>query len=155
MWYFKMDPDNVGIDEKWHELGWEETRQAWTPIRINVPWSNTYECRGDTLKLKEKLKNYDGIGWYSTKLTVPDEMRGRHVYLYFPVVDESCRVYVNGGLAGERICEKPEDIESPVVIRIDPHVNWDEGHQTVAVRVVDTGDEGGIKERVWIVSKNP
>ena len=154
-WHFKIDPEDTGVEEKWYELDWPTTRSEWTPIRINVPWSNTYECQGEKLKLKERLKTYDGIGWYATNITVPEEMRGRRVYLYFPMVDESCRVYVNGALAGERICEDPEAVEEPVVVQIDPYVNWKQKLQTVAVRVVDTEGEGGIRERVWIVSDEP
>ena len=152
-WHFKIDPEDIGIEEKWYELDWKTTRSEWTPIRINVPWSNTYECLGEKLELKKRLKTYDGIGWYSTSVTVPKEMRGRDVFLYFPLVDESCWVYVNGKLAGERICEKPEDAAVPVVVQIDPHVDWDEAAQTVAVRAEDTGGPGGIKERVWVVSR--
>jgi len=152
-WHFKIDPEDVGLDEKWHELNWKTTRSEWTPIRINVPWSNTYECQGKKLELKARLKTYDGIGWYSTSVTVPKEMRGRNVYLYFPLVDESCWIYVNGKLAGKRVCEKPEDAATPVVVQIDPHVDWNEDLQTVAVRVKDTGGPGGIRKRVWVVSR--
>ena len=118
-----------------------------------MPWSNTYECQGKKLELKARLKTYDGIGWYSTSVTVPKEMRGRNVYLYFPLVDESCWIYVNGKLAGKRVCEKPEDAATPVVVQIDPHVDWNEDLQTVAVRVKDTGGPGGIRKRVWVVSR--
>ena len=152
-WHFKIDPEDVGVEEKWYELDWQTTRSEWTPIRINVPWSNTYECTGQKLELKERLKTYDGVGWYSTSITVPKEMRGRNVYLYFPLVDESCWVYVNGELAGKRICEKPEDAATPVVVQIAPHVNWDEGGQTVVVRVRDSRGPGGIRARVWVVSR--
>jgi len=152
-WHFKIDPDDIGLTQKWYELDWPTPRSEWTPIRINVPWSNTYECLGEKLKLKERLKTYDGIGWYSTNLTVPKEMRGRSVFLYFPIVDESCWVYVNGKLAGKRICEKPEDVTTPVVVQIDAQVDWGAKGQTVVVRVKDSSGPGGIRERVWVVSK--
>jgi hypothetical protein len=152
-WHFKIDPENVGLKEKWYELDSQKTRSEWTPIRINVLWSNTYECTGKKLELKHRLRTYDGIGWYSASISVPKEMRDRDVFLYFPLVDESCWVYVNGKLAGERICEKPEEAETPVVVQINPHVDWEKESQTVAVRVNDTQGPGGIRERVWVVSR--
>jgi hypothetical protein len=39
------------------------------------------------------------------------------------------------------------------VVQIDPHVDWNEDLQTVAVRVKDTGGPGGIRKRVWVVSR--
>ena len=152
-WHFRIDPDDVGLAEKWYELDWPTIRSQWTPIRVNVPWSNTYECTGEKLKLKKRLKSYDGIGWYARSIVVPKEMRGRNVYLYFPIVDESCWVYVNGKLAGERIAAGPEDVAKAVVIPIDAHIDWGRKYQTVSVRVKDTGGPGGFRERVWIVSK--
>lgn len=149
-WRFKMDPKNVGLKEKWQEKNWEETKD-WKPIRVNVHWSNTYES--PHIELKKKLKDYDGIGWYSFRIQTPDEMKGRKILLYFGGVDDSCWVYVNGKFAGKHISKKPADKNAPFEIKIDPFIKWDAETQHIMVRVEDLGGKGGVHKETWIVSK--
>lgn len=149
-WRFKMDPDNKGLEERWQDLTWNQT-QDWKGIRINVPWSNTYECPYQ--ELKAKLKVYDGVGWYQDRVRVPEDMKGRRVYLYFGKVDDSCQVYVNGKLAGEHADQGGEKGMGPFDVRIDPFIDWDKDFQNVVVRVEDKEGPGGICAPVWLVSK--
>ena len=149
-WRFAMDPDNVGIKNKWYVKSWDETN-TWKPIRVNVHWSNTYES--PYFELKKKLKDYDGIGWYSFRFKTPDEMKKRKIFLHFGGVDDSCWVYVNGGKVGEHIAKTKGDKDAPFDIRIDSAIKWDSEYQHVIVRVHDLGGKGGIHEETWIVSK--
>ena len=145
-WRFEMDAQDAGLKEAWQEKSWDETAD-WKPIRVNVYWSNTYES--PHVELKEQLKEYDGIGWYSFRFQTPTEMKGREVFLYFGGVDDSCRVYVNGALAGDHM----EDGDTPFEIRIDQAVDWDAEYQHVMVRVEDLEGPGGVHKPTWIVSR--
>lgn len=40
------------------------------------------------------------VVWYKRLFVLPEDMRGRTVYLHFGAVDYSCRVYVNGAFVG-------------------------------------------------------
>jgi hypothetical protein len=146
-----MDPGDVGIKEKWYLKSMKDTAD-WKNIRINVYWSNTYES--PYLELKRKLKDYDGVGWYSVALKIPEELRGRKIFLHFGGVADSCIVYVNGKKVGEHaaVSDKKGDDQS-FVIRIDDAVKWDLKYQHVMVRVMNNSGPGGIHKPVWVVSE--
>lgn len=150
-WQFRMDPDNVGLKEKWQSQSWDQV-QTWNRLRTDFFWDNPYDSETDPL-LAAQLKGYDGIGWYSTRLTIPEEMKQRRTFLYFGAVDESCWIYVNGKLAGTHLFQKSDDWSTPFEIEIGPHIDQDRPFQTVTVRVEDKAGSGGIWKRVWIVSK--
>lgn len=154
-WQFNMDPQDVGLSEQWHKWTPDKTKD-WELLRTSYNWENTYG--GDNFPsaaLREKLKNYDGIGWYTTRMHVPPDWQGREVLLYFGAVDDSCWVYLNGQLAGTHLFEKPDDWSTPFTIRIDPLVDWGRQPQTITVRVEDRAGAGGIWKRVWLVSRGP
>ncbi len=149
-WRFEIDEKNVGLKEKWQDKSWDKTKD-WKSIRVNVPWSNTYECPYKALK--KKLKTYDGIGWYTFRQNVPVEMKKRKVFLYFGGVDDSCWVYVNGKLAGEHIAKDAKDTNTPFEIEITKQIDWTKKYQTVTVRVEDKGGRGGVHKETWLVSR--
>ncbi len=152
-WRFKLDPDEVGLEQRWQELTLEQMTD-WELMRTDFHWENPYD--GETYpsdELRAQLKDYDGIGWYATAQSMPTEFEGREIYLYFGAVDESCRVYVNGQLAGEHLFEEPDDWATPFEIRIDPFLDPDVDKQRFTVRVEDRSGGGGIWKRVWLVSR--
>ncbi len=152
-WRFKLDPDEVGLDEKWQELPYAEMTD-WELMRTDFLWENPYKNSPyPSDELRARLKDYDGIGWYATEQSIPEELAGRDIYLYFGAVDESCWVYVNGRLAGEHIFDRPNDWNTPFEIRIDPFLDPAGGRQRFTVRVEDRSGAGGIWKRVWLVSK--
>ena len=154
-WNFKIDPKNVGLQEKWQELPRAETKK-WEMLRVDAAWENPYDGENfPSAELRAQLKDYDGIGWYATSQKIPLALKGREVYLYFGGVDESCWVYVNGKPAGQRIFEKSDDWNTPFEIRIDPFIDWQQPEVAFTVRVEDKGGAGGIWRPVWIVSRMP
>ena len=153
VWRFKLDPEDAGLRQKWPERAWEQTAD-WERIRTDEFWEN----QDDEDKLlspatRAKLKKYDGIAWYTLRYAVPEELRGRRVFLRFGAVDESCWIYVNGKLSGKHVFKKADDWKTPFEIRVDSHLDWSKKHQLITVRVEDKSGAGGIWRRVWIVSK--
>lgn len=154
-WRFKLDPDDVGLDQRWQDLEPEQMTD-WELMRTDFHWENPYD--GETYpsaELRAQLKDYDGIGWYATTQSMPAEFEGREIYLYFGAVDESCWVYVNGQLAGQHLFEEPDDWATPFEIRIDPFLDPNRDRQRITVRVEDRSGGGGIWKRVWLVSRIP
>ncbi len=149
-WRFKVDEDNVGLSQKWQAKDWDATAD-WKTIRVNVPWSNTYES--PHVELKKKLKTYDGVGWYTFRFELPHQLRRKKVFLYLGGVDDNCRVYVNGQLAGEHHSVTPADTDTPFEIQIDQFVDWNAEYQIATVRVEDKGGRGGVHKETWIVTK--
>jgi len=153
-WRFRLDPQDVGLTEKWPEKAWAEVKK-WDQIRSDHVWESLpKKSPHPSPALRAQLRNYDGIGWYATRLTIPAAMKGRPLFLYFGAVDESCWVYVNGKLAGRHLYENEDDWRTPFEIRIDPLLDWEKSRQLVMVRVEDNAGAGGIWRRVWVVSKD-
>lgn len=150
-WWFKLDPNDVGLKEKWQEKPWAEISK-WDLLRTDFYWDNPYRSETDPA-LVEKVVNYDGIAWYAVRQTIPPEMKGRKILLYFGAVGGSCQVYVNGKLAGAHPSQKPGDKHEPFTIRIDEFVDWERTEQTITVRIEDRSELGGIGKRVWLVSQ--
>lgn len=149
-WFFKMDPQNIGFQEKWQDEKADSIKK-WDIIRTNSPWENPGKHSSE--EIKKKLADYDGIGWYAVFLKIDKSWQSKEIFLYFGAVDESCQVYVNGKLAGERIHKKSDDWKTPFTIRITPCIDWTQDKQKIVVRVEDTGGNGGIWQSVWLTSK--
>jgi len=150
-WWFKLDPNDVGLKEKWQEKPWAEVSK-WDLLRTDFYWDNPYRSETDPA-LVEKVVNYDGVAWYAVRQTIPTEMKGRKILLYFGAVGGSCQVYVNGKLAGTHPSQKPGDKHESFTIRIDEFVDWERTEQTITVRIEDRSELGGIGKRVWLVSQ--
>ena len=160
-WNFRMDPQNVGLNEKWPDLSREETRK-WEQLRTDRFWEGPkYDAPAPapSPETQANLRNYDGIGWYATSLDTPKNwpwrktFQERRVLLYFGAVDESCWIYVNGKLAGKHIFEKDDDWRTSFEIEITSCLDWEKVMQQVVVRVEDKSGVGGIWRRVWLVSR--
>ena len=149
-WQFRLDPNDVGLKEKWEQAPWEEVKD-WDRLRTDFFWDNPYDSETDPA-LTAKLKGYDGIGWYATRQSIPEEMKGRKLMLYFGAVDESCWVYVNGKLAGTHLFKDSNEWRTSFEIRIDEFIDWERSTQQFTVRVEDKAGAGGIWKRVWLVS---
>ena len=149
-WSFKMDPQNTGLSEKWQEKKADAIKK-WDIVRTSTSWENP--GKHSSQELKDKLANYDGIGWYATFLKIDKSWKDKEICLYFGAVDESCQVYVNGRFAGERLHKNSDDWKTPFTIRIDPQIDWTLEKQTIVVRVDDSGGNGGIWQNVWLTCK--
>lgn len=156
-WKFQIDPRDVGLKEKWQDKTWDAL-SGWSDFRTDRFWERQFEL-DEPNNLPEELARqiftYDGIAWYATQHAVPSDWKGREIFLRFGAVDDSCQVFVNGKLAGERIFKEPNDWKTPFEIRIDPYIDWNRDQQLITVRVKDQSGVGGIWRPVWIVSKKP
>ncbi|MBO4303598.1 MAG: DUF4838 domain-containing protein [Lentisphaeria bacterium] len=154
-WYFKLDPENVGMKEKWYWDPPEKFRKWGAVMATNSNWENPHKhYKNISSAIREKTARYDGIAWYAVTLPkIPEEWKGRRIFLYFGAVDESCTVFINGKKAGERIYKKPTDWHTPFVMEISSCIDWEKETQSAVIRVEDAGGAGGIWKRVTLVSK--
>lgn len=154
-WRFQLDQEDVGRQEMWHQKSWDQTAD-WHRLRTDRTWENQFAA-DEPSNLPEDVSRiittYDGIGWYSTRIAVPEAWQGRQILLRFGAVDESCWIYVNGELAGEHLYQDTNDWKTPFEIPISDHIVWDAPLQMVTVRVEDKSGLGGVWRPVWLVSK--
>ena len=151
LWQFTPDPEGVGEKKNYPAVTFDEAEACWERVRTDAGWENP----GPTAhpRMREFMKNYDGVGWYSLRLAVPPQWKGREVYLLFAGVDESAWVYLNGKFCGERLFKDRDDWKKPFEIRIDPAIDWSKKYQSLIVKVKDIGGQGGIWRPVSIAVK--
>ena len=103
-WQFHLDPDDVGVHEKWYE---DENALAGL---IEVPGSWQGQEFGD--EAKEKVwdfgleartfqAHYVGTGWYGKQFKLPSDWVGKRIQLNFGGVHPSAEVWLNGIKVGE------------------------------------------------------
>ncbi len=136
VWKFKLDPDNVGVKEKWYAADLDDS--SWDDIRIREFW----EAQG---------YDYNGTAWYRVELAIPASAAGRKVILYFGAADEEAWVWVNGRKAGEHTGNPNALWDKRFPIDITDFVIPGQKNQ-VTVRVHDGGYMGGLWKNIKLVS---
>lgn len=152
-WFFKIDDQDAGPREQWELTSGAKVAAVWEPILITSGWEQQQETPGMHPKLKAQLKEYDGHAYYGLDITIPADWKGQDIALLFGAVDESCWVWVNGKAAGERLYQGGDDWKTPFAIPITQTIDWGKPTQTVIVRVLDSGGQGGIWKPISLVRK--
>ncbi|MCF6333266.1 MAG: beta-glucuronidase, partial [Draconibacterium sp.] len=124
-WQFQMDPEDIGISEKWFDADLQETVQLpgsmvengkgfditletqWTGGVRNPKWYNdpNYAPYLDPNNIRfpywlQPDKKYTGAAWYSKKITVPKNWKNNIVWLNLERPHWETRVWINGKNAG-------------------------------------------------------
>ncbi len=84
IWNFKVDFENVGLQEKWYEKPLEN------PVCVAVPASY------NDLFTEEKIKEHVGYVWYERTFVVPESWSGKRLVLRFGSATHHAEVYVDG-----------------------------------------------------------
>jgi len=87
-WQFAFDDGNVGMGEGWHKPGFRLSSSIVVPFCYQSAKSG---IGGDEIH---------AILWYRRAFQVPNDMRGKRIWLRFGAVDFACQVYVNGQAIG-------------------------------------------------------
>ena len=85
-WKYKVDADEVGTEQKWYEAALD--RSDWKEMKIPNNWYLT------------EVGDYDGVVWFETSFTLPEEHRGKPVSIRFRAVDYVADVWLNGAYLG-------------------------------------------------------
>ena len=148
-WSFRPDPEEIGEQEKWHELPFPKfSKTAKQKIRTDSPWEKQKSIKDE--QFRKMLENYDGFAYYGQALPIPPEWKGKDIFLIFGAVDESAWVYVNGKFAGSHIFAKESDWNTPFAIPVADKIDWSRNRQTVIVRVQDKAGQGGIWRPIFL-----
>ncbi len=145
VWRFKIDPHGEGIVDQWFEP--DHNHAGWRTMRTTRIW----EVQG----LEDSMgRGYNGVGWYRTKVRVPEKFAGQPINLNFGGVFGKLQVYVNGQFAGYRPFRIPwwkngynQSFDIDVTDAIKPGET-----NTIVVRVDNDHDWGGIYRRVFLWS---
>ncbi|MCA9063304.1 MAG: hypothetical protein KDA96_09605, partial [Planctomycetaceae bacterium] len=86
-WRFRVDPENMGLQQGWHRASAPEPDQ-WKPMSIGRHWEGLgYET-------------LDGWAWYRIDVPLPESWRGQPAWICIEGADDHYELYVNEQLAG-------------------------------------------------------
>lgn len=119
--------------EKWESADFDDSK--WESIKVPSSWE------------QQGYNGYDGYGYYRKTINIDSELKNQFLYLFLGYVDDVDEVYFNGKQIG-RTGGFPPNYETAYnakrkyLIPIDL-INYS-GANTLAVKVYDAGQEGGI-----------
>lgn len=126
-WQFKYDPQNVGIDQHWFDMGLD--LNTWEKSAVPGEWADA---------------GYDGFGWYRTTFNFGKLSGGYRLALTFESVDDNAIIWLNGEHIGdhngwgEYFFIDLTDIYKP------------NSENQLVVRIEDLGGPGGINKSVTL-----
>jgi sialate O-acetylesterase len=120
-WYAKNDP---GTAAGWNAPAFDAG--AWKTMQLPTNWE------------KAGLPDFDGIVWFRREFELPEAWANKDVMLHLGPIDDMDTTWVNGTKVGGREqWTDPRDYKIPSRL-LKP------GKNVIAVRVLDTGGDGGI-----------
>ncbi|MEA3400256.1 MAG: hypothetical protein U9R79_03325, partial [Armatimonadota bacterium] len=130
-WGFKLDPDDVGVEQQWFAPDLDDT--DWEPIEVDKPWE------------EQGYPDYDGHAWYRLKLEVKPLWLEQDAVLHFGAVDGEGWVYLNGEMITHH-----EGWDMPFTAPLDAELVRAGESNLLAVRVWDGSHQGGIWQPVTL-----
>jgi len=124
-WRFAMDPNDQGMRQQWFAVGYDD--HAWKPIRTDQSWQ------------KQGYPDYQGIGWYRSRFSLPEKLPGA-LYLYLGEVGQRYRLFVNGKEVEHTRVPWPQRL---TYADIRPYVRAGQSND-IALRIVPGEQGGGI-----------
>jgi beta-glucuronidase len=122
-WFFRTDPDNSGIQQKWydaHALGKE-----WRSVSVPHTW-----------QVEDPLTGYRGVAWYWRRFDASATWQQCAVRVEFEAVFHTATVWVNGSPAGEHARKG----YTAFTLDIAHLMRWGQTN-AIAVRVDDAFDQ--------------
>jgi hypothetical protein len=126
----------------WHEMGFDSSK--WRILNAPEKWESQGITQFNQYWKGQQVEPYDGFAWYRRGVVIPDDWKGKRIYLNAGRIDDADVTYINGALIGRtgtatqiapqvyRVYEIPSE-----VVRFGkPNV--------IAIRVLDMHGDGGI-----------
>lgn len=147
VWKFSIDPDNKGLDKGWENPGFNDA--AWRGITVPGDWESQKVLKPNT----NTGEIFSGYGWYRRSAVIPNEWKGKTLFLNVGEIFDTDWTYVNGTLVGKTV-DGGRGLHRSYVI---PSVAIKYGQpNTIVVRVLNTDTQGGMQDRpVSITTDQP
>ena len=148
--HWKFLPNGVEFAEK----AWLDD-SGWQSVTVPHTW-NAHDPFDDDESYRR------GTSWYRRRLSLPDSLRGKRLYLYFEGANQRADVYVNGAFAGRHTGGY-----TAFAVDFTRWARFGAAENLVAVRVDNSHDPqvpplsvgfalyGGIYRDVWLVATEP
>jgi len=124
---------HIGDETEWKSANYNDN--SWDEINVPSSWEN------------QGFYGYNGFAWYRKGFTISNEYKPHSLYLYLGYVDDVDEVYLNGKKIGFTGSFPPGYTSAYNSFRKyyipRDYLNYD-GNNTIAIRVYDSQQEGGI-----------
>lgn len=169
-WSFQVDSLNVGIKEKWFQKSLNDkvmlpgsmtTNNKGNEVDVNTPWVGSIVDSGffkkpEYAKYRKKgnikvpfwlqpTKYYRGAAWYSKKVTVPANWKGKPAELYLERCHWETEVWVDSASAGTR-----NSLGTAHVYELDKLLT--PGEHTITIRVDNSAKNINVGENSHSIS---
>ena len=124
---------NIGDHPEWAAKDFDDSE--WDQIKATSSWEN------------QGYVEYNGYAWYRKTIHIPGDVQQRQLYLYLDRIDDVNETYFNGTLIGQTGLFPPQFetvYNIQVAYPIPSHLIQYGGNNTIAIRVYDDGEEGGL-----------
>lgn len=124
-WWQANDP---GTKTDWSTPAFDDA--AWATMKVPGAWENN------------GLANFDGTVWFRKTIDIPAAWEGKDLLLYLGIIDDRGTTFFNGVSVGS------SDIFASQRDYKIPGAQVKAGRAVIAVRVLDTGGNGGFNSAV-------
>ena len=122
-WWSDSDPGSQA-GARWSDSEQDDSR--WPRMALPGNWES------------DALPDFDGIVWFRKTFTIPERWVGDDLMLHLGRIDDADSTFVNGRLVGSgNLWNQERRYRVPASLLL-------KGENTIAIRVLDTGGEGGV-----------
>jgi beta-galactosidase len=154
-WKFKLSDNYTQVPEDFYQPGFDASSWA----LIDVP--STWEVQGYSYPIYTNINyefftknpipphvpyDYNPVGTYLTKITVPETFKGKNVFIHFGAVKSFFYIWLNGQYIGFS-----KDSKTPAEFDLTPYLK--EGKNTLALQVFRWSDGSYLEcQDMWRMS---
>jgi Beta-galactosidase/beta-glucuronidase len=152
-WRFHWSPNPGTAPEDFYREDFDDS--SWDTIAVpgnwqvqgyGVPRYLSADYAFDITHLPRVQEDTNEVGSYRTTFTIPEEWRGRQVFIHFDGVDSAFYLWINGQMVGYS-----QDSRLPAEFNITPYIR--PGENLLAVRVYRWSDGSYLEDQdMWFLS---
>jgi len=152
-WRFHWSPNPGAATDDFYRADFDDG--SWDTVAVPGNWQvqgygiPRYLSAGyafDITHLPRVQEDTNEVGSYRTTFTIPEEWRGRQVFIHFDGVDSAFYLWINGQMVGYS-----QDSRLPAEFNITPYIR--PGENLLAVRVYRWSDGSYLEDQdMWFLS---
>ncbi len=136
-WRFSPDRENVGMSEKWYAPNFDDS--DWDTLNAGLRWED------------QGYPDLDGTAWYRKSVFIPRAWKGKKVWMKFRAVNDAYTLFVNGESVATLGMAHHSYAGRPSVVEVTKQIEFGKPN-TIAVKVVDWGNSGGLWRRPVLIT---
>lgn len=141
-WKFTIDPQDIGVKSGWYKAEYDTS--TWRQLQVPGGWEDQGITWVNQRWQDNQSDSYNGYAWYRRTVTIPNDWKGKPIYLNLGKIDDTDWTYVNGikvgntGSVDQNAWDKYRSYKVPAGI-----IQYGKPN-SIAIRVLDTHGSGGI-----------